>query len=183
MQKLKNEKELLQQVKKSDEGAFHTLFKHYHPFLFEHIYYQLQDNTIAQDILQESFLKIWTKRKYLKPDQSLYAFLSKISNNLIKDHYRKIKTRMKHHQYFHTFEKSQVEDPQVLMEKTELEDKIQYIVNKYIPGKTRTIFILSRIEGKSNDEISSLLNISKKTIENHLYYALKTLRKKISELT
>jgi RNA polymerase sigma-70 factor (family 1) len=182
MRSIKNEKELLRKIKKSDEEAFHTIFIYYHSFLFNHIFYQIHDDTLAQDIVQETFIKVWLKRKFLKPEQSFYAFLVKISNNLVKDHLRKMKSRDKFNQSYQFFNHPRTNDPLLLMEKLDLEKKIQNIINKYLPAKTRTIYILNRVDGKSNDEIAAMLHISKKTIENHLYYALKTLRKKISEL-
>lgn len=60
-----------------------------------------------------------------------------------------------------------------------LKNEINNIVTDQLPPKCSAIFILSRIDGKSNQEIASLLNISKKTVENQLYHALKIFRKNI----
>ena len=68
-----------------------------------------------------------------------------------------------------------------LLEAEQLKEKIDAIVAKYLPKKCQTIFIMSRFEGKSNDEISAELSISKKTVENQIYEALKTIRKKMKK--
>ena len=61
-----------------------------------------------------------------------------------------------------------------------LEEKIQRIVNYNLPEKCREIFILSRVNGLPNQDIAELLNISRRTVENQLYRALKILRSKLS---
>ena len=60
-----------------------------------------------------------------------------------------------------------------------LQEEIQRIVNERLPDKCRTIFILSRIEGKSNPEIAALLDLSVRTVENQIYRALKVLKKNL----
>ena len=61
-----------------------------------------------------------------------------------------------------------------------LQEKIQDIVNEKLPQKCKTIFILSRIEGKTNPEIAETLNLSIRTIENQIYRALKILKKELN---
>ena len=60
-----------------------------------------------------------------------------------------------------------------------LEKQIQMIVNNKLPEKCREVFILSRIEGLSNGEISVSLDISIRTVENQVYRAIKILKKNL----
>ena len=60
-----------------------------------------------------------------------------------------------------------------------LQEEIQRIVNEKLPDKCRTIFILSRIENRSNPEIAEILNLSTRTVENQIYRALKILKKNL----
>ena len=64
---MKNESTLIKKVKNSDENAFHILFNEFHDSLFRFIVYKVQDGEIAQDIIQETFFRIWKNRKNLKP--------------------------------------------------------------------------------------------------------------------
>ena len=59
------------------------------------------------------------------------------------------------------------------------QEEIQRLVNEKLPDKCRNIFILSRIEGKSNPEIAELLDLSIRTVENQIYRALKVLKKNL----
>ena len=60
-----------------------------------------------------------------------------------------------------------------------LQEEIQRVVNEKLPDKCRTIFILSRIEDRSNPEIAEILNLSTRTVENQIYRALKILKKNL----
>mgnify|MGYP003311051687 CR=1 FL=1 len=60
------------------------------------------------------------------------------------------------------------------------QEEIQQVVNKKLPDKCRNIFILSRIEGKSNSEIAELLDLSIRTVENQIYRAIKILKKNLT---
>ena len=60
-----------------------------------------------------------------------------------------------------------------------LQEEIQRVVNEKLPDKCRTIFILSRIENRSNPEIAEILNLSTRTVENQIYRALKILKKNL----
>ena len=60
------------------------------------------------------------------------------------------------------------------------QEEIQRLVNEKLPDKCRNIFILSRIECKSNPEISELLDLSIRTVENQIYRAIKILKKNLT---
>ncbi len=60
------------------------------------------------------------------------------------------------------------------------QEEIQRLVNEKLPDKCRNIFILSRIEGKSNPEIAELLDLSIRTVENQIYRTLKILKKNLT---
>ena len=73
--------------------------------------------------------------------------------------------------------KKNKKNPETEHELSDLKEAIWSTVNNYLPDKCLEIFLLSRNEGKTNQEIADLLNISKRTVENQLYRALKILRK------
>ena len=89
--------------------------------------------------------------------------------------------RKKHQDSIATVHESVYDNPDAAYHFNALQREINEAVNKYLPQKCRQIFILSRIEGKSNREIANLLNISIKTVENQLYHALQVLRKKLEK--
>ena len=103
--------------------------------------------------------------------------IARISTNLCYDHFRHMEVRNRHQPLIPEYGKSHFDDPEAVNQATMLQEEIQRIVNEKLPDKCRTIFILSRIEGKSNPDIAKLLDLSVRTVENQIYRALKVLKK------
>ncbi len=168
---------LLQDVKNSDKTAFKQLFHRYHASLFRFIVYRVHDEDLAEDIVQETFLRVWNNRSTLDPKKSFFSLIAKIGTNLCYDHFRYSEVRIRHKDTIPKPEQSHYDDPQKSQELNELQDEINRIVNEQLPEKCREIFVLSRIEGLANKEIAAILDLSRRTVENQLYRALKILKK------
>ena len=131
---------------------------------------------MAEDITQETFLRVWRTRNSIQPKKSFFSLIARISTNLCYDHFRHLEVRYRHKDSIPEFGKSHFDDPEAVSQAKMLQEKIQNIVNEKLPDKCRNIFILSRIEGKSNPEIAQLLDLSVRTVENQIYRALKVLK-------
>lgn len=90
-----------------------------------------------------------------------------------------MEVRHRHEDLLPEFGKSHFDDPEAVNQAAMLQEEIQRVVNDKLPDKCRNIFILSRIEGKSNPEIAELLGLSVRTVENQIYRALKVLKKNL----
>ena len=168
------EQELLEGVKNSDKIAFKEIYYKHQPILFRYVVYRVQNREIAEDITQETFVRIWNNRSRLDPSKSFFSLIAKVSNNLCYDHFRHQKVKTQHQNKLPRMYKK---NPETEHELSELKEAIWNAVNKHLPDKCREIFLLSRNEKKTNQEIAILLNLSKRTVENQLYRALKILRK------
>ena len=177
----KDENNLIKRLTLSDSEAFKILFFKYQPVLFKFVYFKTYDDNLAQDIVQEVFLKVWLNRTSLKPELSFFSYLAKISTNLIKDHFKRLKVREKHKDSIPQIKPSIFDNPEDALDFKILQEQIQFIANRYLSETCRIIFFLSRIENKSNPEIAEMLGISNKKVENQLYNALKVLRKKLKQ--
>ena len=174
---IEEEKKLLGKVKKSDTLAFKKLFHNYYDSLFRFVIYKTKDRDLAEDIAQETFLRVWKNRKKITPDKSFFSLIARISTNLCYDHFRHTEVRNRHKNQIPDFAKSHYDNPQAMTDLEILQEKIQELVNKELPEKCRNIFLLSRIEGKTNAEIADILSLSIRTVENQIYRALKILKK------
>ena len=67
------EKILLEKVKQSDKNAFHRLFSDFHDTLFRFVAYRVQDGDLAEDITQETFLRVWRTRESIMPKKSFFS--------------------------------------------------------------------------------------------------------------
>ena len=137
----------------------------------------MKDSDIAEDITQETFLRVWKTREKIIPEKAFFSLIARISTNLCYDHFRHLEVRNRHRDQIPDFSKSHYDNPQSVTNVERLQEKIQDLVNKELPDKCKNIFILSRIEGKKNSEIAEILSLSIRTVENQIYRALKILKK------
>jgi RNA polymerase sigma-19 factor, ECF subfamily len=160
--------------------AFKALFEEFQPGLFRHIAYEVRDADLAHDIVQETFIRVWQYRSRLKPHLPFFPYLLKISRNLVKDHFKYTHVRLKYENDVPVPEKSRLDDPEAAFRVGALEERITKAVNT-LPDRCRTVFLLSRIDGKSHAEIGEILGIAPKTVENQIRHALAVLRKKLAD--
>ena len=176
------EKILIENVKHSDKDSFKRLYLQYHSVLFRFVVSRVGDEDIAEDIVQDTFVRVWKIRQSLMSDKSFFSLIAKISSNLSKDHFKHEAVRLKQKKNITEIYNQQSDNPDKQLETQFIQKNILNVVHQYLPLKQRTIFLLSLIEGKTNQEISEMLGISQRTVENQLYRSLKTLRKKIKRI-
>lgn len=134
---------------------------------------------VAEDIVHDVFLNIWKKGAFLITDKSVSAYLFQAVRNACLNH---LKHETIHQEYIpQAIKELKIEEltttsPEMnLIDQEEL-DKI-YDAIAQLPEKCREVFHLSYVEGKKNAEIADSLQISIRTVENHLYRGLQILRK------
>ena len=71
------DQELLTRLRESDRDAFRDLFTKYHQSLFNFIIYRVKDESIADDIVQDTFLRVWKHKTSLKPKNPFFPILPK----------------------------------------------------------------------------------------------------------
>ena len=176
---LEQDKTLIEKVKNSDKVAFKKLFFNYHDTLSRFVLYKVQDKDVAEDITQETFLRVWKTRHKLKPRKTFFSLIARISTNLCYDHFRHTEVRQRHETLIPINHNKRLNQPEEDVLGESLEFEIQKIVDTDLPEKCRQVFILSRIEKLSNSEISKVLGISVRTVENQIYRAIKILKNKL----
>ena len=174
--RLTNEGQLVSRLKEGDEGAFVELYNAYSQVLYSFLRKMYTREDDIRDTIQQVFIKLWEKRSELNPQLSLQAYLMTIARHDITD---MVKKQVRARQYSNS---QPAETPQPSTEHAmELRQLLQTIL-PYLPDKRREVFSLSRIEGFSNEEIATLLNISKKTVENHINHSAHQLKGIIKRL-
>ncbi|MDP4289890.1 MAG: RNA polymerase sigma-70 factor [Bacteroidota bacterium] len=172
---------------KGDREAFDALFKQFYPRLTAYACLFLDDG-VAEDVVQDLFLYLWEKSDYIDIRFSLEAYLFKAVYLRCLNQLKQIKTRDSHHKligiHLQQLEK-QLFDPETnesirKLYMKELEADINAAIDS-LPEKCREVFKLSYLFDLKNKEISEVMDISISTVENHVYNALKVLRKKLSK--
>lgn len=174
------EHELLSGLKHSDRSAYEALFRRYYPSLFHQVWYRCHDRDLSEDIAQETFVRLWLRRGEIKPHLPLLPYLIAIAANLLRDHQKHSGVAIRHEESVRASGNTSGENPEESVRLYLLEDRISAVITRDLSEICRSIFVLSRVEGKGNAEIAELLGISTKKVENQLYHALTVLRKKLS---
>lgn len=133
----------------------------------------VEDVFIAEEIVQDVFLKIWEDPENLNEIKSINSYLYKSVINASINYLNRQKNIERHHLKIASnySEESLIE----LDEENELIVLINNEIEK-LPAQCKKVFKLSRFEHLKYKEIANLLNISERTVENHIANALKTLR-------
>lgn len=174
-----DEKNLLLRLRDGDRNAFTKLYHRYAALLAAKLTRLFRDEDMAQDVLQDTFIKVWERREQLEVDRNFGAFLftiaANISNNVFRKQLRETTHRMQAEQgkaqnYTHVEE---------ALDLKEQRDRLHNALQK-LPPKQREVFILHKLEGKSYKEIGALLQIKESTINNHLQQATKRIQEIIN---
>lgn len=173
-----SESDLLHRIHRGDEQAFEVLFKDYFQVLSVYAKRFVNDLDLAQDIVQEVFVRFYENREKLAVHTSLKALLYQSVKNRCLDHIRSEQTHHGHHEQILNLNQGSDVDAVDIMEQLELEEKIYKAISG-LPEQCQVIFKMSRFEGKRNQEIAESLNLSKRTVETQISNALKRLRKDI----
>lgn len=132
------------------------------------------DNAAAKDVVQDCFVKLWQRRDKINPQKSLKSFLyTMVRNralNLVRD---QSGTEVNHE--LASEGSVAVPSAEVNNDDRNLERNMKQWISQ-LPERQKEAFELSRFEGLEHDEIAEVMNISPKTVNNHIVAALNTLR-------
>ena len=167
-------------MKKGDAQAFDAIFRMYGKRLYYFALGYLKSKPEAEEVVQEVFLKIWKNREGLNPELSFKAYLFKIAFNHIQELFLKLANERK---YLNQLVESSVSFTNEMDERINYQSLLELVdgLIHQLPARQRQVFILRKKEGKSLNEIAEELNISPKTVENHITEAMKKIKEGLSE--
>ena len=167
---------LLLELKQDNESAFNRLYLAYGKLLYKKINWVVKNHSVADELLQDLFLKVWEKRQDIKPEQSFISFLHKVANNLVYDYFRKIAKNKRLHAYLlMNAMEHYLQTEEKLIEK-ETSAIIQNAIAK-LSEPRRKVFQLCKIEGKSYQETAEILGITVSTVNSHMVNSIRFIKK------
>ncbi|GAA3604397.1 RNA polymerase sigma-70 factor [Flavivirga amylovorans] len=177
--KQKNNYSIKEAFEAGNREAFKLLFEAYYDKLFVYINGFTNDSFLTQDIIQDTFVKLWNRRDSLKLEQSVTGYLYKTAYNTFCNNYRDQRKESKMLDSL-TYEKITnllSEDTDERLAKIE---RIKAVIEK-LPPKTLRVFKMSKYQGYKYHEIAKELNISIKTVENQMTRAFAFIRKEMKD--
>ena len=165
----------IQKLILGDEDAFKIIYDLHSEKVYRLAFHYLKDKDWCQEIVQETFIKLWLNREMLDVDGDIWSYLSLISKrlslNVIRDISRStsLTSRLL----------SNIEEVHNTTEENIYANDLEQIAEKLIsklPRQQQLIYKLSRVDGLSHKEIADQLSISPNTVKNHMVQALKTLK-------
>jgi RNA polymerase sigma-70 factor (ECF subfamily) len=174
-----HETELLQQLIQGDADAFRQLYEHYQGRIFLFAYRFTKSKHAAEEVVQEVFVKLWEKREQINIEKNFSAYITRVTRNLILDGLKRAAYDKKlQQQILHHMKALRDATGEELLNK-ELERLHRQAIDALSPQK-RKVYLLSRDEELTYDQIAEKLGISRNTVRNQMASALQTIREYIS---
>ncbi|BDD11814.1 hypothetical protein FUAX_42460 (plasmid) [Fulvitalea axinellae] len=167
---MKSVSEQIQAIVQGDEKAFEQLVEMLYPTLFFFVKEFVKNAEDAEEVTQDTFLKLWEKKKTLDQQSNPRAYIFTIAKNYALIKLRNKKRRLKDHQFQEIdFEIKILEsyNPETIL----LAEETRDIINDFIrnlPEQRKKVFTLCRKFGFTNKEAAVNLGLSLKTIETHM---------------
>ena len=171
-------------LQKGSYSDFNKLYDLYADRLYGFAYNLTHSSEMAEEIVQEVFLKIWQMREHLSPEYSFRSFLFTIAKNKFLNDLRNRLTLLSYDEYITQLDYA-TEGGENSTESefnfNELNEQVLQSKDK-LSKRQKMIFEMSKEEGLSNQEIALKLGISEQSVRNQLSSALKVLREELIKI-
>jgi RNA polymerase sigma-70 factor (ECF subfamily) len=172
---LNNEGTLLALLANGDEEAYTTIYRHYSRPVYEAALVYVKEASLAREIVQEVFLKVWIKRAQFSKVERLQDYLFILARNCIFDHFRKKAAALAAQDQLLQQQPLMVNDTDHRVQEHQYSQLLHEAVAA-LPPQRRRIFILAKEEGLSYAEIAALMHLSRFTVKNQVAQALQFIR-------
>ena len=183
-----NETELIERLKEGDETAFKTIVEQWQNMVYNTILGIVQNETEAEDLAQDVFIKVFEKIGTFKGDSKFSTWLYRIATTTALDHLRS-KKRKKRFGFLQSLsgtsgeEKEQIPDfnhPGVSLDNKE-RAAVLFKAIEELPENQKTAYTLHKLEGLSYREVSEVLNTTVSAVESLMSRANQNLRKQLED--
>jgi len=170
---------LLRALQNGDTDAFETIYHHMANKLLHYINNRIHDKGQSEEMVQEIFLSLWTRRAEITIEPSITSYLFASAKYQVLSYIRAAHVRDKYAEHFSLFVSTSHENTEELINLSDLKRVIENHIAQ-LPPKCQEVFRLSRYAGNSIREIAEKMSISTRTVENYITQALKYLREVLS---
>ena len=175
--------QLIEECRGGNFNNFRKLIELTSPFAYSVAFRILGNEDQAKDVVQETMVTIWQKLKKIKSAEVYKTWIYRIVINKCYDQIRKRKRNpefIADEQTWALISNRISVGPSAALENSET-SKIIGLLTERLSYKQKTVFVLSDLEGMSNDEISEITGISKSAVKANLYHARKSISEKVEK--
>jgi len=165
-------------IRASDREAFASVFDVLHDPLARYALQITGRKAAARDIVQYAFTSLWDMRESLAPEESLEALLFRMVRNRAYNTKRDRRTRDRKHAQLKRNTNPVQPDGGVQLDADRLDEILRTGIDE-LPDRQREALTLSRFQGLSHEAIAEVMDISPRTVNNHIVAALKKLRRRV----
>lgn len=175
------DEELIQELAQGSMTAFQLLYKRYQPVLQRYLQpFRMVEE--PDEVIQDIFLKLWTKRASLTAVRSVPHYLFRMARNRLLDLHKSNRARQQRETATSlALEREQFSRQAPLESKEFYEYALRAIAS--LPERQRTIYEMSVFQDRSLDEIANTLGLSKSVVIKQLYLANKTVRSEVKKFS
>jgi len=167
--------EQVQAIQQGDEKAIAELVRTYAERIYRFVYHQVGGREEdAEDIVQETFLAAIKSAHRFQGSARVSTWLYSIAAHKVADYHRRRRRRKEEPLPLLEFNLSELDSPEVLLEKTELRERIWAALER-LPDHYRTVLVLRYIEGLTINEIMEVTGQSQKSVESTLTRAKRAM--------
>jgi RNA polymerase sigma-70 factor (ECF subfamily) len=178
------ERTVLNNLRSGDERAFEFIFKSYFQSLFNYAHTLLHSHYRAEEVISDVFARLWENRNNVNVENSLKSYLYQTVYNNCLNRIRQSKVEDKYKSYFLNYYSegysSGGEYPLAKVLENELDAKINLIIES-LPDQCKAMFLLSRDEGLTHEEIALRFGVSVNTVHTQIARALKRFREELKD--
>lgn len=172
-----DEKKLLQLMAEGNKYAFEKIYNQYSDRLYSNLLRLVKSEVLAQELLQDTFIRIWDHRQKIDLEQSFPAYLFSIAQNLVYDFFRKTASDKKLRDELLATASIHYEHIEEDIFKREDLAFLNEVIET-LPPQRRQVFRLCKLEGKSYIEVGKILGISTSTISDHIVKSTRYIKQK-----
>jgi len=173
--------EWCRRIVESDRDAYEEVFRAMYAPLVRYAASITRSKASARDLVQDVFVSLWESRRTLDPTQSLEAYLYRAVRNRAYNEYRNRRTRSDKERDIRdepVGHLSAPPDPDDAVDAQTLQKNLEVWIAE-LPERQREALTLSRFQGLSHDDIAEAMDISPRTVNNHIVRALRSLRERV----
>lgn len=170
-----NDTELVNSLKEGDAACLEAIYRKYVGDLFRYLRKNIYNKEDCEEIIQEIFESLWTRRESLEIKSSLQAYLIGMVRHKIIRYFRKSALKKKYTDHFLLFEAvyEQVDDREIDHEA--IQSTLEKLVSE-LPDRCREALRLRLSEDLSNPDIAKRMNITTRTVETYMFRAFNHIR-------